>query len=65
MLSYNEIVNASTIFGKNFKAKGIIPFVDAYDNDLIVYVIAENAWAKYNISDDIIFKKKDNIEDIL
>lgn len=65
LLSYNEIINASTLYGKDFKEKGIIPFVDAYDNDLIVYIITENSWAKYNISDDIIFKKKDNIEDIL
>lgn len=65
VLSYNEIIKASTTYGVDFKEKGIIPFVDAYDNDLIVYIIAENVWAKYNISDDIIFKKKDNIEDIL
>ena len=30
-----------------------------------LHIITENSWAKYNISDDIIFKKKDNIEDIL
>lgn len=63
--SYDEILNASKEYGKDFKALGIIPFVDAYDNDLIVYVIAENVWAKYNMGDDIIFKKRDALEKLL
>lgn len=63
--SYNEILNASKEYSKDFKALGIIPFIDAYDNDLIVYVILENVWAKFNMSDDIIFKKKDSLEKIL
>ncbi len=64
-LSYNEIINASKEYNKGFKELGIIPFIDAYDNDLIVYIISENQWAKYNLSDDILFKKKDNLEDVL
>ena len=43
----------------------MIPFIDAYDNDLIVYVITEDIWAKYSLSDEILFKKRDSIEKVL
>ena len=63
--SYKEIINASKEYDRDFKAMGLIPVIDAYDNDLIVYVIAENKWAKYSLSDDVVFKKKDKLESVL
>ena len=65
VLSYNEIVNASKEYDKDFKTLGIIPVIDAYDNDLIVYVIAEKAWAKYSLSDDVIFKKRNILAEVI
>ena len=35
------------------------------DNELIVYVIADNIWAKYSMSDDVLFRKKASLEEIL
>lgn len=64
-LSFSEILNASKDYEKDFISLGIIPFIDAYDNDLIVYVITENMWAKYSLSDEVLFKKKDSIEKLL
>lgn len=63
--SFNEIMNASKDYGKDFISLGVIPFIDAYDNDLIVYVIAEDLWAKYNLSDEVIFKKRADLEEVL
>ena len=63
--SYNEILNASKEYDTDFQTLGIIPIIDAYDNELIVYVIAEKVWAKYSLSDEILFKKKNTIEEIL
>ncbi|MBR6967807.1 MAG: hypothetical protein IKH78_04655 [Ruminococcus sp.] len=63
--SYNEIVNSAKEYNKDFIALGIIPFIDAYDNDLIVYVLEDKSWAKYSLSDDIIFKKKDTLDKVL
>lgn len=64
-LSFKEILNAAREYDRDFKALGIIPVIDAYDNELIVYVIDEKAWAKYSLSDDVLFKKKDSLEKVL
>lgn len=65
VFSYNEILNASKEYDTDFQALGIIPIIDAYDNELIVYVIAENVWAKFSLSDEILFKKSNTLEEIL
>ena len=44
---------------------GLVPVIDAYDNTYIVYSFFENVWAKYNIIDKTMFKKKENLEDVL
>ncbi len=63
--TFNEILNAAKEYDIDFKALGIIPIIDAYDNELIVYVIADNIWAKYSVSDDVLFKKRASLEEIL
>lgn len=63
--SFNEILSAAKEYDIDFKALGIIPIIDAYDNELIVYVIADNIWAKYSMSDDVLFKKRTSLEEIL
>ena len=55
--SFSEIVDSANEYNKDFIALGIIPLIDADDNDLKVYVLEDNAWAKYRLSDDILFKK--------
>ena len=63
--SFNEIINASTEYGNNFKSLGIIPFMDAYDNTLIVYIIDDKKWAMFSMSDEVLFKKRDKLEEVL
>ena len=64
-LSYKEILNASREYEKDFKSLGIIPVIDAYDNELIVYIICERLWAKYSLSDEVLYKKKDSLDKLL
>lgn len=63
--TFSEILNAAKEYDIDFKALGIIPIIDAYDNELIVYVISDNIWAKYSMSDDVLFKKRTSLEEIL
>lgn len=63
--TFSEILNAAKDYNIDFKALGIIPIIDAYDNELIVYVISDNIWAKYSMSDDVLFKKRTSLEEIL
>ena len=43
--------------------------IKSEDNKLLkdetVYVIADNKWAKYSMSDDVLFKKRASLEEIL
>lgn len=64
-LSYNEILNAPKEYDTNFKELGIIPIIDAYDNDFIVYIIGEKVWAKFSLSDEVLFKRRSTLEEIL
>lgn len=65
ILSVNEVENAENDLHVNFKEKGIIPIVDCGDNDFIVYHFNDDFWSKFNIIDEIIFKKKESFEDML
>ena len=65
VLSYNEVVNAEKDLHVSFKDKGIIPLVDCYDNDFIVYHFKDKIWSKFNIVDETVFKKKDSLEELL
>ena len=65
VMSYDEIIDAEKELHVAFKDKGFIPFVDCGDNDFIVFHLKDKIWSKFNIVDETIFKKKDNLEDLL
>ena len=64
-LSYKEIIDPINNIDYDFIIRGLIPLIDAYDNSYIVFVIKENKWAKYNIYDEVLFKKKNSFEEVL
>ena len=64
-LSYGEILDSSSKLGKDFAEKGLIPIIDAYDNIYIVFSFETKKWMKYSISDDVCFKEKDNILEVI
>lgn len=65
VLSYPEIVNASSELHVDFISKGIIPLFDCNDNDFVVYSIKDNSWERFNIIDEIEFKKRAKLEEVL
>ena len=64
-LSYLEIKNAKKILDYDCIRDGVIPVIDSYDNTYIVYILYENMWAKYSLSDKILYKKRDALEKVL
>lgn len=64
-LSFAEILKSKKMLGFDFCDKGLLPIVDAYDNTYIIYMFKEEKWAKINIVDGVIFKKKTTLKDVL
>lgn len=64
-LSFEEILNADDVYEFPFVEKKMIPIIDAYDGDYIVYSFAEKIWGKVNISDGVLFKKRDAVDEVV
>lgn len=65
ILSFEEIVDAENDLHVDFKGKGIIPLVDCKENDFIVYHFRIDEWSKFNIVEEIVFRKRSKVEDLL
>lgn len=65
VLAYDEIVDFDLEYDFELEEYGIIPLIDCYDNDYIVYLVNEDKWAKFNTSDKCIFKKKNTVEELI
>lgn len=65
ILSITEIINAESDLHVDFKKKGIIPLFDCGNNDFITYHFKDKIWSKFNIIDEVSFKKKSNINELL
>lgn len=64
ILSYAEILNAEKDLHIDFKSKDIIPVADCGDNDFIIYDFKNKLWAKFNIVDQTIFKKRTSLAEL-
>lgn len=64
-LSLAEILDAQADLHVDFKSLGLIPLIDCGENDFIVYCINDDSWSKYNIIDELAFKKRTSLEDLL
>lgn len=64
-LSFEGIIYASEDIGVDFVDKGMIPIIDAYDLNYIVYMVKEQKWAVFNVADDDIFEEDVLLENIL
>lgn len=63
LLSKDEILNYQEEL--NIKMDNIIPLIDLYDNNFLIYNINENVFEKLNIVDETIFGKTNTIENYL
>lgn len=64
ILSLSEIEDAEKDLHIEFGEKGILPLVDCGENDFIVYHFQDEIWSKFNIVDEVIFQKKNTIEEL-
>jgi hypothetical protein len=65
ILSYQEVIDAKEDLHIDFARKEIVPIVDCGENDFIVYHFKEKKWSKFNIVDEIFFKERDTLEELL
>lgn len=65
ILSFDEIVAAEEELHTDFKTRGILPLADCGENDFIVYHFKEQVWSKFNINDEIIFKRRKELKELL
>ncbi len=65
ILSFDEIIDAEQDLHTEFVKKGLLPIVDNGDNDFTVFRINHGNWSKYNIIDEVEFKVKDTIDELL
>lgn len=64
LLSKSEIINYKNEFNINIDVD-IIPLIDLYDNNFLIYNIAENKFQMLDISDDKIWKNVDSISNYI
>lgn len=64
-LSLDEIEYAEDDLHVNFKRNGLIPLIDCGDNDFAVYNYIEGKWMMFNIVEQVCFKTKNELDDLL
>ena len=65
ILSYKEILNAEYDLHVDFTTKQMIPLADCGDNDFVVYHFDTHEWSKFNIIDEVTFKKRKTLAEVL
>ena len=65
VLIFDEIVDAEKDLHVSFSAKSLVPIADCGENDFIVYDFKSKCWAKYNIVDGTLFKKRASLCELL
>ena len=61
ILDLDEILDPQKYIRTNFEEKGLMPFIDVFDNDFICYDLLEECWCKYNIVEEVKFSRTKNI----
>ena len=65
ILSLTEILHASSDLHVDFISQGILPLADRGDNDFVVYLFREKKWSLFNITDELLFKQRGHLEELL
>ena len=64
-LSFGEIVGAKDMLHVDFPNLGLIPVFDCSDNDFIVFCLADGKWTKFNIVDEVAFRKSEDWKNLI
>ena len=64
-LSLDEIEHADEDLHVDFINRKILPLIDCFDNDFIVYDFHGKKWMKFNIIELVAFNVKDSLEELL
>ncbi|MBP3717001.1 MAG: SEL1-like repeat protein [Paludibacteraceae bacterium] len=65
VLSFDEIVDAEEDMDTDFKSMKMIPLIDCYDNQFVVYKFEEQCWAMYSFDDDNSWDENPSLGDFL
>ena len=65
LLSSNEIENASEQLHVDFQKLGLLPIIDAYENDFISFNYKKKNWCYFNVNDNSIFTENKTKEALL
>ena len=65
VLSLNEIMKASEQLQVDFADRGLLPLIDYFDNDFIVYDLKDAYWEMYNIVEDVKYMRTDDLSSLL
>lgn len=65
VLSKEEILISNKWMNQDYIRNGIVPFIDIYDLNYIVYIPNENVWAMVNDGDGIIFNRKKSLKEFI
>ncbi len=65
VLCYEEILHATKDLSVDFLNLQLIPVMDCYDNDFVVYNIKTSEWCLFNIVDECIFRTNKELLDLL
>lgn len=63
ILSYEEVLHAKEQLHVDFNSYEILPLIDCYDNNFIVYNHKNDEWNMFDIIDECIFDTKKNLTD--
>lgn len=65
LLSYDEILNAEDELKVEFGKQGVLPLIDCGENDFISYGTNDGSWFVFNIVDEIRFKERESLSELL
>lgn len=65
IMSQYEIMYASKLMDYDFISNKLIPIIDCYDNDYVVFDYGKNEWVMFNNTDECIFKRGKKIVDVI
>ena len=65
LLSFEEVLNAEDEMNVRFSDIGVLPLIDCGDNDFISFGTKDETWFVFNIVDEISFRKRESLSELL